>query len=126
MTASHTKKIQGQRAYHSGQAAEASVASYYERRGYALTDQRWRSSVGEIDLVFLKDLTVIFVEVKKSRTAASAAAHLSAAQQRRLGLSAEEYLGRLPDGLLTPARFDVALVSQDGTVDVIENVVFGH
>jgi putative endonuclease len=78
---------------------------------------------GEIDLVLENGEEIVFVEVKASRTHARAAASIGRRQIDRLLQSAEAYIGRLPTGLSTPMRFDVALVDGRGHVDVIENAL---
>ncbi|SPF77618.1 YraN family protein [Pseudoprimorskyibacter insulae] len=115
------KQSRGRTAYHSGLAAEDTVSRMYDRRGLVETRRRWRGKGGEIDLIFADGDTVVFVEVKKSRTHDRAAQMLSMRQQQRLCRAAEEYLGTQPRGSLTDARFDVALVDGYGNVEVIEN-----
>ncbi len=106
-----------------GQAAEESVARFYEAAGGKILQQRWRGQAGEIDLIVSADDEIVFVEVKKSRDFARAAAALRPAQMARLRGAGEEYLGRLPNGLLTNARFDVALVDVHGAVKILENAL---
>ncbi|WP_047996862.1 YraN family protein [Puniceibacterium sp. IMCC21224] len=115
----------GRMGYQAGMAAELRIAQDYERRGFPVTGQRWRGTLGEIDLIAQDGEGLIFVEVKQSRSFARAAERLSAAQMRRIYASAEEYLGTQPKGQLTPVRFDVALVDGIGAVQVIENA-FGQ
>lgn len=119
------RKTKGKLSYHAGDAAELSVARDYERRGYQLAHRRWRGSGGEIDLILNHGETVVFVEVKKSRSFARAASHVSAAQQQRIAAAAEEYLAGHPRGLLADCRVDVALVDERAHVHVIENA-FGQ
>lgn len=116
---------QGQMAYHGGMAAEQTIAQDYERRGFELASRRWRGQGGEIDLVLRDGANLIFVEVKKARDFACAAASLSARQMQRIYLAAEEFLAGEPNGSLTEVRFDVALVDNYGQTQIIENA-FGH
>ena len=113
----------GQTNYRTGAAAEDQVERAYLRSGHRLRSRRWRGGVGEIDLVMEKAGKIVFVEVKASRTHAEAACALGRRQIMRLLRSAEAYIGDLPDGLMTPMRFDVALVDRIGRVDVIENAL---
>jgi putative endonuclease len=113
----------GSRNFHAGAAAEAQVARSYERSGHSLRARRWRGAAGEIDLVLEKAGEIVFVEVKSSATHASAAQALTRRQVRRLLQSAEDYLGRMPRGSLTPMRFDVALVDRQGRLDIIPNAL---
>jgi putative endonuclease len=107
--------------YHAGLCAEDIVATRYERGGYDLLERRWRGKGGEIDLIFGKDDAIFFVEVKKSRDFATAAARLSARQMQRIYDSAGAYLANAPGGQDTDVRFDVALVDAIGATQIIEN-----
>lgn len=115
--------MSGQLSHAAGLAAEDAVARHYRDAGATPLAQRWRGGGGEIDLVYARGDAIIFVEVKKSRSHASAAAALGAGQQARLRGAAETYLGGLPAGLDTECRFDVALVDAIGAVEVIENAL---
>lgn len=116
-----TNSLDGYMAWRSGQAAEDQVARHYERSGRAITATRWRSPSGEIDLIARDGAEVIFIEVKRSRTHAEAAEHLTARQQARIHASASVFLAGEPAGQGTPARFDVALVDGQGRIEIIEN-----
>ncbi|WP_226554018.1 YraN family protein [Celeribacter naphthalenivorans] len=126
MSAENPRRIRGEQAYHFGLSAEDIVARHYTERGYELLERRWRGAGGEIDLIFRigeEGDEIVFVEVKASKTHARASAALGARQQARLCASAEDYIGRLPSGLLTPMRIDVALVNGVGEVECLENAL---
>jgi putative endonuclease len=106
-----------------GKSAEDMVLRAYAEHGHRLLCRRWRGPAGEIDLVLEKGGEIVFVELKKSKSFADAAAHLSRAQIARLLCSAEAALGFFPKGSLTPMRFDVAMVDATGRIDVIPNAL---
>lgn len=107
-----------------GQAAETQVARHYAGQGYRVVSQRWRGGGGELDLILDDGFGGhVFVEVKKSATHARAAHRLGPAQMGRILSAAQMFMAKLPLGLLTPARFDVALVDALGRIDVIENAI---
>lgn len=106
-----------------GLSAEDSVARLYGARGLTVGRRRWRGRAGEIDLIFRHGDEIVFVEVKKGRSHAAAAARLGPRQQARLASAAEEFLGGEPAGRDTPARFDVALVDAAGRVEILENAL---
>ncbi|WP_299547551.1 YraN family protein [uncultured Tateyamaria sp.] len=116
----------GHMSYHAGMAAEQVVARAYIAAGYKLVADRWRGQRGEIDLIFSTVIGLVMVEVKTSKSFASAAAHVTPAQVKRLCATADEYLATLSDGSLTELRFDVALVDQAGAVDILENAFSGY
>jgi len=113
--------MSGAASYHAGQAAEEAVARQYERAGATVVARRWRSAAGEIDLIARDGETVIFIEVKQSRSHDRAATHLSGRQMDRIYTSAAIFLGDQPNGLDTDCRFDVALVDETGAIRIIEN-----
>ena len=115
------RRDRGRRAYCTGDSAERHVAREYERRGFAVAARRWRGQGGEIDLIARKGADVVFVEVKSARDFATAAARLGARQMERLYIAASEFLEGEPDGQLTGARFDVALVDRQGGLEIVEN-----
>ncbi len=47
-----------------GKTGEEIATQYFIKKGYKLLDKNFRTKNGEIDLIFEKDNTVIFVEVK--------------------------------------------------------------
>ncbi|WP_299609318.1 YraN family protein [uncultured Tateyamaria sp.] len=116
-----SRSARGRVSYLAGMAAEEIVERAYRNAGYVLAAERWRGRRGEIDLIFSTIKGVVMVEVKASKTFASAAAHVTPAQVKRLYATADEYLATLPDGALTDVRFDVALVDQTGMLDIHEN-----
>jgi putative endonuclease len=115
--------MSGAVSYHRGRVAEDRVAALYAERGHAITARRWRGKGGEIDLIARIGAALVFIEVKAARSLDAAAACLRPAQIQRLLTAAEEYMGGEPAGLLTEARFDVALVDGAGRIEVLENAL---
>lgn len=116
-----TKTHRGKTSYLAGQAAEEIVAQRYARGGYPILQKRWRGSRGEIDLIAKDGESIIFIEVKKSKSHAKALQNLTAQQVNRICGAGLEFLESQPKGQLTDLRLDVALVDDMGRVDVIEN-----
>lgn len=123
--AARGRQVAGVMAYHSGQAAEASVARDYDRRGRPVAHRRWRGAAGEIDLIARDGAGYVFVEVKKARSFEAAAIRLGRRQMDRIIAAACEFLGTVPGGALAEMRFDLALVDSRGAVRIIENA-FGE
>ena len=115
--------MSGSMSYHAGVAAEEAVARLYVASGHAIAARRWRGRGGEIDVIAETACQTIFVEVKKADTHAQAAERLGPRQIGRLQDAAGEYMGTLPDGMLSDVRFDVALVDAMGRVEVLENAL---
>ncbi len=119
-----TKSNRGQMAFHAGLAAEDSARRAYSDNGFTFVAARWRGRGGELDLVFRQADVFVFVEVKKSRSFAAAALRITPAQKARIFAAAEEFVSRLPSGLLTEMRFDAALVDATGRVEILENALW--
>lgn len=115
------QSLRGKTAFHAGQAAEAAVARLYQQRGGQILETRWRSSLGEIDLIVQIGHQLVCVEVKKSRTFDQAAQSLRPSQMERIYGCAEVYLGQTKEGQMSEIRFDVALVDGHGQVKILEN-----
>jgi putative endonuclease len=73
--------------------------------------RRWRSPVGEIDIVARRRRTLVFVEVKARERLDDAAEAVIVRQQRRIIAAAEAWLATYPDDLNYDLRFDVMLVA---------------
>lgn len=115
--------MSGAMSYHSGLAAEGQVAAHYQANDHTIAARRWRGLTGEIDLIFRKGASVIFVEVKRAESFARAVERLSQAQMQRIWNTASEFLAGEPAGQDTEVRFDVALVDGRGCIRIIENAI---
>jgi putative endonuclease len=118
-----TAALVGATSFHAGLAAEGAVAAHYLRAGLSIVAQRWRGQGGAIDLVARDGAELVFIEVKKSRSFAQAAARVSPRQIARIFDAAAEFLAGEPLGQATPVRFDVALVDGRGMIEVVENAL---
>ena len=107
--------------YQAGLAAEGITERHYQTQGYGTLEKRWRGEGGEIDLIMQRGSLTVFIEVKKAKCFATAAARLTPRQMGRIAQSAEAYTAHLPLGRLSELRIDVALVSNNGQIEVIEN-----
>ena len=94
-----------------GERGEDLAAQFLVARGLTISERRYRTRQGEIDLVCRDRDTVVFVEVKTRRTrkAGEPFEAITPHKQQRLTRLALAYLKR--HGLLeAPARFDVVSV----------------
>lgn len=94
-----------------GQLGEDAARRHLEAAGLKFLTANYRSSRGEIDLVFREGDCVVFIEVKarSSESWTRPAAAVNAAKRRRLSLTALEYLREL-DEPRVKIRFDVVEV----------------
>ncbi|MGE4084663.1 MAG: YraN family protein [Vicinamibacterales bacterium] len=106
-----------------GLDGEDTACRALEARGYRILSRRYRTRIGEIDVVARQGACIVFVEVKTRRDGrfGDPAAAVTAEKQRRLAVMAADYLARHRLER-APARFDVvAIMLADGrpTVEVI-------
>ncbi len=101
-------------AFRTGLTAESRAAAYLTGRGYAIAARRFKSPVGEIDIVARRGPELVFVEVKARARIDDAALSLTPRQQRRIVAAAEAWLADHPDDGGRDIRFDVILVGRNG------------
>src|SRR5215218_3797867 len=94
-----------------GLSAESRAAAYLVAKGYRIVARRWRSPVGEIDIVARRRNTLVFVEVKAREKLDDAAEAVIVRQQRRIIAAAEAWLAKHPEDANSDIRFDVVLVA---------------
>ena len=98
-------------AFERGLSAESRAAMLMVAKGYRIVARRWRSPVGEIDIVARRRNLLVFVEVKARDREDDAAEAVTPRQQQRLIAAAEAWLSRNPDDVTRHIRFDVILVA---------------
>ena len=108
-----------------GRDGEDLACRELQQRGYAILERRYRSRVGEIDIVARQGEVTVFVEVKARGGGefGGGAAAVTPAKQRTITRVALDYIARrrLFD---RPCRFDVVVIdTSSGTpaVEVIAN-----
>ena len=94
-----------------GLSAESRAAALLIAKGYRIVARRFRSPVGEIDIVARRRGTLVFVEVKARGRLDDAAEAVMQRQQRRIIAAAEAWLATHPDDVNCDIRFDVMLVA---------------
>ena len=97
-----------------GISGENLACAELRRRGYAILERRYRTRLGEIDIIARDGATLVFVEVKARLTDdfGGAAAAVTAWKQRRIARMAMDYLSRRTQADC-PCRFDVVAIDVD-------------
>ena len=98
-------------AFRFGLSAESRAAAYLIAKGYRIVARRWRSPVGEIDIVARRRGVLVFVEVKARERLDDAAEAVIERQQRRIIAAAQAWLADHPDPSIQDIRFDAMLVA---------------
>jgi putative endonuclease len=98
-------------AYLGGHRGEALAALFLQLKLYRIVGRRYKTPVGEIDLIAERWGTTVFVEVKARSTAATEAETLEAVNQRRIVRAAQYWLARHPGKTETAFRFDVIFLA---------------
>lgn len=98
-------------AFKLGVSAESRAALLLAAKGYRQLAKRWKTPVGEIDLVMRRGSLIIFVEVKARGTLDSAAESVLPRQRRRIIAAAEAWLAAHPEHAGYDMRFDAVLVA---------------
>jgi putative endonuclease len=109
------------RANRSGLFAETIASLLLRLTGHRILARRYKTPYGEIDLVALKGRRLVFVEVKRRKTAEDAAWTLPAKQRRRIVRAAQYWLAGHPDYAGHDIAFDVVLAAPWAWPRYIEN-----
>ena len=111
--------------YEKGHLYETKAKEYLEERGLKYLERNYKGKKGEIDLIFLEDTTLVFVEVKyrSSPVYGVSAEAVDKRKAKRIYLTAMEYLNR-KKYYDVDVRFD--LVSFDrGRLKWTRNIIWG-
>src|SRR3954467_1837101 len=84
-------------AFRLGLSAESRAAALLIAKGFRILARRWRSPVGEIDIVARRGRLLVFVEVKARAAFDDAAWSVTDRQRARIAAAAEAWLARYPD-----------------------------
>ena len=98
-------------AFRTGLSAESRAATLLVAKGFRIIARRWRSPVGEIDIVARRRSLLVFVEVKARNDLDDAAESVTVRQRSRIAAAAEAWLATYPDPSVTEMRFDAILVA---------------
>lgn len=104
------QKEKRQKAFSLGYRAEFLASLILMLKGYAIIERRYRTKLGEIDLIARRGNQVLIVEVKARRQVASAMDAVDMRSMRRIEAAADIWLARQPDYPKLSLRFDLIIV----------------
>ena len=102
-------------AFRTGISAESRAAAYLIAKGYRILARRFRTPVGEIDIIARRRKVLVFVEVKARNKLDDAAEAVTERSKLRIVAAAEYWLSQHPDDVMSEMRFDAVLVAP-GTI----------
>src|SRR6201997_5877477 len=98
-------------AFRTGISAESRAAAFLVAKGFRILARRWKSPVGEIDIIARRRTLLVFVEVKARERFDDAAWSVTDRQRLRIAAAAEEWLAQNGDERIRDIRFDAMLVA---------------
>lgn len=98
-------------AHFTGLSAESRAAAYLVAKGYRIVARRFKTPVGEVDIVARRRDVLVFVEVKARNTLDDAAYAVLPRQQQRIAAAAGAWLAAHPEDAESAIRFDAILVA---------------
>lgn len=94
-----------------GRRAEDLCAWYLRLKGYRLLARRFRTPVGEIDIIARRGGVIAMIEVKARRSTADGIEALSSRQRGRIRRASLAFLQKRPELEGKTLRFDLMLVT---------------
>ncbi|MCQ2005620.1 YraN family protein [Rhizobium sp. NRK18] len=98
------------KAYRRGLLSEYVAAFFLMLKGYRILSVRYRTKVGEIDIIARKADLVVFVEVKARSDAGAAIDAVGYGAQRRIRSASDIWMSRQPDCARLSWRYDIVAV----------------
>ena len=98
-------------AFRVGLSAESRAAALLIAKGYRILARRFRTPVGEIDIVARRRDVLVFVEVKARAKLDDAAEAVTDRGKRRIVAAAQAWLAAHPADVNRVMRFDAMLVA---------------
>jgi putative endonuclease len=124
MTAGNTRaRI---RAYRRGHRGEWLAAAALMAKGFRIIARRYKTPLGEIDLIARRGDLVLMVEVKARRTLLAAMEAISGTAERRIEGAADLWLSRQRDDGRLSVRFDMVAILPWRWPVHVENVFYGR
>lgn len=116
-------------AYERGVRAEEIAGKFLRLKGYKILEQRYKTKVGEIDLIARRGEMLVFVEVKAHKTQEEALYAVTPRTRRRIEDAARMYLAEHEDLADMAMRFDVIVVPPEvlrGGLNLLGAVCIEH
>jgi putative endonuclease len=93
-----------------GYMSEYAAALYLACKGYRIRAIRFRSKLGEIDIIARRGDLIVCVEVKARRDVGTAVFAVTPTAQHRIRAASELWLARQPDAHRLSLRYDIVAI----------------
>ena len=114
------------KAYRWGYSSEWLAAAALLLKGFRIVARRYRTKLGEIDLIARRGNLVLIVEVKARKTLIEAMDAITRDSERRIEGAADLWLARQRDHAKLSVRFDMVAVLPWRWPVHVENVFYGR
>lgn len=115
------KDIKHNTSYQDGLDGEQRVKEYYQSLGFTCLKTRYKTKYAELDLVFLKDNMLLFVEVKTRKSLKSGYDLITNKQMIRNSHAAQFFLSEHVHLMSCNMQFNLALVVNNKVAHIYES-----
>jgi putative endonuclease len=112
---------QKKKTYDRGIMAETAAELFLRAKGFEILERRYKTPVGEIDLIALDDQYLVFVEVKARVDIESAMESITPKMRGRINDAAAHFTAARSKYANYPMRVDVVAVKLPFTIHHVEN-----
>ncbi|MBN8828336.1 MAG: YraN family protein [Sphingobacteriia bacterium] len=109
--------------YNFGIKAEALAAEYLRRHKYVIINKRYKTKYGEIDLITLKDNSIIFIEIKYRKMLLDAHYALTERQCKRIINAAQYFFSENENYINYDCRVDLIIFNSSFNLKHYENII---
>lgn len=107
--------------YDRGIMAEGAAELFLRAKGFEILERRYKTPVGEVDIIALDDQYLVFVEVKARSSVDSALESITPKMRSRINDAASHFFSVKPKYADYPMRVDVVAVKLPFTIHHLEN-----
>lgn len=104
-----------------GIMAEGAAELFLRAKGFEILQRRYKTPVGEIDLIARDDQYIVFVEVKARPSVDEAMYAITPKMRARIHAAAGHFTVNFPEYANHPRRVDVMAVKLPFTIQHLEN-----
>lgn len=109
--------------YFKGQEFEDKAIEYLKKKKYKILNRNYRTRLGEIDIIVIKDKNLVFIEVKGGKEFPPPYLRITPQKIRKIHITINSFLRENPELEYETARIDVISVTlPDYKIDHFEDI----